>query len=177
MEIFASTFEVLSSKHKNWIVMLNTLHLTIADFHLCTVCSIRDFANFPVFLNCPFPPPPHWPSCASSSLFRNVSPVSPRLTHRRKKEIFGQLGPPCTVTYIQYCYNPPAKYVIGQLVNPLANGSLFVHGSTHSPITLRTDLPTKCLDHQRSTLASKMWPVGSKNLRFYHSLLKKGMVK
>ena len=41
------------------------------------------------------------------------------------------------------CYNPPAKYVIGQLVDPLANGSLFVHGSTHSQITLNTDPPTK----------------------------------
>ncbi len=40
-------------------------------------------------------------------------------------------------------YNPPAKYVIGQLVNPLANGSLFVHGSTHSQITLNTDPLTK----------------------------------
>ena len=40
-------------------------------------------------------------------------------------------------------YNPPAKYVIGQLVDPLANGSLFVHGSTHSQITLNTDPLTK----------------------------------
>ena len=37
----------------------------------------------------------------------------------------------------------PANYVIRQRVNPLANGSLFVHGSTHSQITLNTDPLTK----------------------------------
>ncbi len=41
------------------------------------------------------------------------------------------------------CYNPPANYVIRQRVNQLANGSLFVHGSTHSQITLNTDPLTK----------------------------------
>lgn len=36
------------------------------------------------------------------------------------------------------CYNPPAKYIIGQLVNLLANGLLFIYRSTHSQITLNT---------------------------------------
>ncbi len=36
----------------------------------------------------------------------------------------------------EICYNPPAKYVISQLVNPLANGSLFVQYSTRvNPFT------------------------------------------
>ena len=52
-------------------------------------------------------------------------------------------GQPVTLANFPHCYNPPAKYVIGQLVIPLANGSLFVHGSTHSQITLNTDPPTK----------------------------------
>ena len=58
-------------------------------------------------------------------------------------------------TTANICYNPTAKYVIGQF-----NGSLFVHGSSHSPITLSTDPPTKCLDP--STLNSCIKNVASR---------------
>ena len=65
--------------------MLNTLHLTIADFYL------RDFTNFlKVSLRSRLLLP--WPSCASSSLFRTFSPFWPCVP---TEEIFGQVGPPC----------------------------------------------------------------------------------
>ncbi len=66
--------------------MLNTLHLTIADFYL------RDFTNFPtVSLRCRLLS--LWPSCASSSLFRTFNLFWPRVP---AEEIFGQVRPPCT---------------------------------------------------------------------------------
>ena len=65
--------------------MLNTLHLTIADFYL------RDFTNISTLsLRCCLLPP--WPSCTSFSLFPTFSPFWPCVP---AEEIFGQVGPPC----------------------------------------------------------------------------------
>ena len=67
----------------------------------------------------------------------------------------------------QGCYNPPANYVICQLVNLIGQR---VALCTHSQITLNTDPPTNSALDLSVKAPLQGWSVGSKN-QFYHTFL------